>query len=55
MPTCEPCIRPKNVRMAPASVKPAAFTNLWSMMQTAAAPRINPPSVDPPPSISRPR
>ena len=51
MPMCSPCIRPKKVSTAPASAKPAALIRLRSMMQTTVAPRINPPSGEPPPSI----
>ena len=38
MPTRSPCIRPKNVKTAPAAANAAAARSFRSMMKTVAAP-----------------
>src|ERR1019366_728916 len=54
MPICSLCMRPKKVRAAPATAKPAALKNSRSIMNTAIAASTRPPSVAPLPSVASP-
>ena len=54
MPRSSAWIKPKKVKMDPASANHAAFSSWRSMMNTVTAPRMMPASVAPPPSVSRP-